>query len=149
MLGFEDRGFHMAADEANVATQLDAGQGAVAAPLTDGRDRYADELGDFASGHQLRACEAPRCGEVVEGELDTHEARPSSPLSADPATVARNRGTVAWRVMVVVVMTVQVEVVGPAAGAAPRARGGGHAARWGSRAAESAAGWSGETSELA
>jgi hypothetical protein len=133
LLGSQDCGFHMAANEANVATQLDAGQGAVAAPLTDGRDRYADELGDFASGHQLRACEALRCGEVVEGELDAHESRPSSPLSADPASVARDRVTVSWRVRVVEVMTGRVEVVGPAAGAAPRARDRGQAAGWGSR----------------
>jgi hypothetical protein len=57
--------------------------------------------------------------------------------------------TVSWRVVVVVLMAVTVEVVGPAAGAAPRARDGGQAAGWGSRAAPSVAGCSGEASELA
>jgi hypothetical protein len=42
-----------------------------------------------------------------------------------------------------------VEVVGPAAGAAPRARDGGQAAWWASRAAPSLAGLSGEASSLA
>ena len=55
----------------------------------------------------------------------------------------------AGRVVVVVVMAVTVEVVGPAAGAAPRARDGGQAAWWASRAAPSVAGWSGEASSLA
>ena len=42
-----------------------------------------------------------------------------------------------------------VEVVGPAAGPAPRARDGGQAAWWASRATPSLAGWSGEASSLA
>ena len=56
---------------------------------------------------------------------------------------------ISWRVVVVVVMAVTVEVVGPAAGAAPRARDGGQAAWWASRAAPSLAGLSGEASSLA
>ena len=59
------------------------------------------------------------------------------------------RVAVSWRVVVVVVMAVTVEVVGPAAGAAPRARDGGQAAWGASRAAPVLAGLSGEASSPA
>ena len=68
LLGAQNRSRQMAADEADMATQLDPRQGAVAPPLTHGRDRDPEELGDLGCGHQLGARESARGAAVVGRE---------------------------------------------------------------------------------